>query len=94
MHDFDLPLFLWGEESQIVVYIKNRSPHKFLEDMTLEEAFSKRKLEVGHMRIFGCSIYIHVTKDKRKKLETSRKKGIFVGYNESSNTYRVYIPKQ
>jgi hypothetical protein len=31
-------------------------------------------------------------KDKRMKLDPSRKKGIFVGYSETSKAYRVYIP--
>jgi hypothetical protein len=34
------------------------------------------------------------SKDKRKKLEPLGKKGIFVGYSESSKAYRIYIPKQ
>jgi hypothetical protein len=46
------------------------------------------------LRIFGCLIYIHVPKDKRKKLEPSGKKGIFVGYSESSKAYRIYVPSQ
>ena len=44
------------------------------------------------LRIFGCLVYIHVPKDKRMKLETSGKKGTFVGYSESSKAYRLYIP--
>lgn len=35
---------------------------------------------------------MHVPKDKRSKLDPSGKKGIFVGYDESSKAYRVYIP--
>ena len=31
-------------------------------------------------------------KEKRLKLEPSGRKGRFVGYNESSKAYRVYIP--
>jgi hypothetical protein len=27
--------------------------------MTPEEAFTRVKLEVGHFRIFGCSVYIY-----------------------------------
>ena len=64
------------------MYIQNRTPHKFWEDMTPQESFSKRKLEVGHMRIFGCFVYIYVPKDKKNKHESSQKKGIFVGYIE------------
>ena len=46
------------------------------------------------MRLFGCSVYIHVPKDKRKKLELSGNRGIFVGYSESSKVYRIYVPGQ
>jgi hypothetical protein len=47
--------------------------------MTPKEAFSRNKTSVEHLRIFGCPVYIHVPKEKRKKLEPSGKKGIFVG---------------
>jgi hypothetical protein len=57
-----------------------------------EEAFTSEKPEVGHLRIFGCLFYIHVPKDKRTKMEPSGKKGIFVGYNETSKAYRIYVP--
>jgi hypothetical protein len=49
---------------------------------------------VEHLKIFGCPIYFHFPKDKKKILEPSGKKGIFVGYSESSKAYRIYIPKQ
>jgi hypothetical protein len=52
------------------------------------------KPKIGHFRIFGCPVYFHVPKEKRSKLDPSGKKGTFVGYNESSKAYRVYIPGQ
>ena len=39
-------------------------------------------------------MYSHVTKEKRKMLEKSWKKGRFVGYSENSNAYRIYVPVQ
>jgi hypothetical protein len=62
--------------------------------MTPEEAFSGKKPSVEHLRIFGCPVYIHVPKDKRKKLEPSGKKGIFVGYSDTSKAYKIYVPGQ
>ena len=38
-------------------------------------------------------MYIHIPKEKRTKLDPSRKKGIFVGYSESSKDYRIYFPR-
>ena len=84
IHDQILPMFLWANTSKTVVYVQNKCPHKILKNMTLEEAFTGVKPEVGHLRIFGYPVYIHVPKDKRMKLESSIKKGTFVGYSESS----------
>lgn len=61
---------------------------------TPEEAFTNEKLELSHLRIFGCQMYIHVPKEKRTQTKPSRKKGTFVGYSESSNACRIYIPGQ
>ena len=52
------------------------------------------KPKVGHFRIFGCPIYIHVPKEKRTKLDPLGRKGTFVGYSESSKAYWIYIPGQ
>jgi hypothetical protein len=49
------------------------------------------KPEIGHLRIFGCPVYFHVPKEKRSKIEPSGRKSTFVGYNESSKAYRIYI---
>jgi hypothetical protein len=54
--------------------------------------FTGKKLEVIHLKIFGCTVFIHIPKEKRNKLEPSRKKGIFVGYCEVSKAFRIYIP--
>jgi hypothetical protein len=93
MNDQNLSMFLWGEATMAAVYVQIRSPHRVLKDMTPEEAFSRKK-SVEHLRIFGYPVYVHVPKEKRKKLDPSGKKGIFVGYNESSKSYRIYIPGQ
>ena len=37
-------------------------------------------------------MYIHIPKEKRTKLDPSRKKGIFVGYSKSLKAYIIYFP--
>jgi len=54
--------------------------------------FTGNKPEVSHLRIFGCPVYVHVPKEKRSKLDPSGKKGIFVGYSDSSKGYKVHFP--
>jgi hypothetical protein len=59
--------------------------------MTLEETFTRVNHEIGHFKIFGFHVYIHVPKEKRIKLDPSGRKDTFVGYNESSKAYQIYI---
>jgi len=87
-------MFLWVEASNTTIYIQNTCSHKNLEDNTPEEAFTGVKLEVSHFCIFVCRVYIHVPIEKRTKLEPSNKKGLFVGYSETSKAYRVFIPEK
>jgi hypothetical protein len=49
--------------------------------MNPEEAFSRKKLEVGHFWIFGCITYSYVPSKKRTNLEPMEERGIFVGYS-------------
>jgi hypothetical protein len=59
---------------------------------TPEESFIGKKQDVSHLKKFGSSVYVHVTKDSRKKLEPTAEVGIFVGYTETPPNYRVYFP--
>ena len=87
-------MHLWAEASNSVVYLQNRCPHRVLGMITPEEGFTGKKLDVSQFNIFGSSVYVHVTKDTRKKLEPIVEVGIFVGYIEIRHNYRVYFPNR
>jgi hypothetical protein len=92
LHDQGLPMHLWAEACNTAVYVKNHCPQRVLGMSTPEEAFTGKKFDVSHLKIFGSSVYLHVTKDAKKKLEPTAKVGIFVGYTETPHNYRVYFP--
>ena len=92
LHDQGLPLHLWAEACNTTIYVQNRSPHQILESKTLEETYFIKRPDVGHFRVFGSSIYCHVTKDSQKKLEPTKKLGIFVGYTDTPQNNQVYLP--
>jgi hypothetical protein len=92
IHDQDLPMCLWAEATMMVVYVQNQLSHSALGFKTPEDMFTRKKPDVRHHKIFGCLVFIHIPKEKRNKLEPSRKKGIFVGYCEVSKAFRIYIP--
>jgi hypothetical protein len=83
---------LWAEAAMTTLYVQNRLSHSALGFKTPEKMFTTKKLDVSHLKIFGCPVFIHIPKEKRNKLEPSRKKGIFVGYCEVSKAFRIYIP--
>lgn len=92
LHEQGLPLHLWDEALNTMVYLQNRSPHRILGMKTPEEAFFGKRPDVGHFRIFGSSVYFHVTKDARKKLELTTKLGILVGYIDTPHNYWMHFP--
>ena len=61
---------------------------------TFEEVFTHKRIEVSHLRIFGCPVYFHVPNEKMNKLKDLGKKCMFVGYCDNSKAYRIYVPSQ
>ena len=94
IYDQGLQMYLWAEACGTAVYVQNRSSHRRLGDITLEEDFTGEKLDINHLRISGCPVYTHVPREKRTKLDPAEKQGIFVGYSESAKAYWIYIPNQ
>ena len=58
------------------------------EHMTLEEAWSGKKPNVGYFRIFGCLVYSHVSDVQRIKLDAKIIKCVMLRVSEESKAYR------
>ena len=84
-------MHLWEKSCNTLVYVQNHCPHKVLGMSTPEESFTSKKPDFSHFNIFGSSIYVHVTKNARKKLELTVEVGIFFGYTETPHNYHVYL---
>ena len=84
-------MHLWVEACNTAVFVQNRCPHRILGMSTPKEAFTSKKPDVSHFNIFGSFVYVHVTKDAKKKLELTTEVGIFVGYTETPHNYHVFF---
>lgn len=82
----------WAEAVATAVYLVNRSPTKFLSHKTPEEIWSKKDLNLEHLKIFGCKAIMHVPKQHRKKLDAKSRECVFVGYSLDTKGYRLYDP--
>ncbi|MCO5607010.1 hypothetical protein L7F22_061201 [Adiantum nelumboides] len=87
-----LPRSYWAEACNTAVYIQNRYPTHALQDMTPFQAYYGRKPTVLHFRVFWCSAFVHIPKEKRQKLDFKSKKLLFLGYSAESDAYRLYDP--
>ena len=56
------------------------------------ELYFGKKPILAHMRVFGSIAYIHVLKEKRRKLDAKAKKCILVGYSYEQKGYKYYNP--
>ncbi|GKB48853.1 retrovirus-related pol polyprotein from transposon TNT 1-94 [Tanacetum coccineum] len=74
------------------IHILNRSPTFAFQNMTPEEAWSGKKPDVSHFRVFGCIAYARVPDQKRKKLDDKGEKCILLGVSDCSKAFKLYNP--
>ncbi|MCO5569951.1 hypothetical protein L7F22_023665 [Adiantum nelumboides] len=60
--------------------------------MTPFQAYYGRKPTVSHFRVFGCSAFVHIPKEKRQKFDFKSRKLLFLGYSAEFDAYRLYDP--
>jgi hypothetical protein len=73
-----------------VVYIQNRYPYAFLNNITLQELWSNHKPNVAHLKVFRSIAYGKILDPKRTKIEDKSKKYVFIGYSEKFKAYKLY----
>lgn len=85
-----MPKEFWAEAVACAVYLNNRSSTKKLMQMTPQEAWSGKKPDVSHLRVFGSIGYVHVPDETRSKLDDKSEKLVFIGYVKNSKGYKLY----
>lgn len=90
LQDAGLKKQYWAEAANTAVYLKNRSPTKAVMGTTPEEKWTSKKVNVAHLRVFGCVAY--AADEKARKLDPRSRRFIFVGYCEESKGYRLIDP--
>jgi hypothetical protein len=61
-------------------YLTNRSPSSILGGKTPVEVWSEMKPSASHLEVFGCEVYMHVSKVNTKNIENKSIKCIFIQY--------------
>ena len=84
----------WAFVVSVAVNHTNRTLTRSAVSRTPYEVWhgSGKKLSVKHLCVFGCLAFMHVPKEKRKKLDFRATPGILIGYSISTTQYFVYDP--
>jgi hypothetical protein len=69
LDDTGLSKKYWAVAFSVTVYLKNRIPMRSVVGMTRYKAWDGRKPLLKQLRVFGCFAFVHVLKEKRKKLD-------------------------
>ncbi|KAE8690148.1 hypothetical protein F3Y22_tig00110925pilonHSYRG00035 [Hibiscus syriacus] len=85
-----LPKFLWAEAINTAAYLINRGPSIPLDGRIPEEVWSKKEINLSHLRVFGCISYVHISSAERSKLDAKSNKCVFVGYGGDEFGYRFW----
>jgi hypothetical protein len=80
LNEKNLPNYFWAEAIVTIIYIMNQTPTTTIHGITLEEKFTCKKPDVSHLRVFGCTAYLHVPDEKKSKLDPKTDKCIFISY--------------
>jgi hypothetical protein len=82
----------WVEAINSVVYLKNRSPKRCLDNVTPFKALYGSKPAVHNLKVFGCKDFAHIPKENRKKLDAKSIKCIFIGYCYEFKACKLFDP--
>ena len=82
----------WAEAIATAAYLRNRYPTKALKSVITYEAWTKRKPDLRHLKIFGCKALVIIPAAFRMKLDSKSKECIFVGYSDNTKGYRLVDP--
>ena len=98
MFSTNVPKYLWGEAILIASCLINRMPTRVLNYIPPLECFQKYFLESRiqsnlPLKIFGCTIYVHIPSKDSSKLDPRAEKYIFIGYAPNKKGYKCFNPK-
>ena len=61
--------------------------------MSPHELYFGRKANLGHLKVFSSLTYLHVPKEKQRKLDSKAEKCILAKYSDKQKGYHFIIPR-
>ena len=95
LYESGMPPSFWGEALSSFIHISNRFSTAALQGVTPHEAFIGTKPDLSHLRVWGCTAYVLIQRDKRPlgSLGVHMEKCIFIGYPQGYKGWKFYNPE-
>ena len=93
LYQAKLPKKFWTEAMNTAVYLKNGSPHSYLDGKMPYEIFHEQKPNLLHLRFFGRLATVHIPKQQRQKIDAKAAVKIFIGYPDNIKGYGLIDPE-
>jgi hypothetical protein len=93
LKSMNVPGKLWGEVVRHSVHLLNRLPTKVMGYRTPFEAWSGRRPQLGHMRVFGCTTHVRTANPHLKKLDDRSTPMVYLGVEEGNKAHKLFNPQ-
>jgi hypothetical protein len=91
-----VPNIFWDNAVSFSTYLMNRTPTQVNDFKTPLQAFSEKITLTSvlnlALKIFGCTVYVHIQKNLRTKLESRAEKCVFLGMGHNKKGYKCFNP--
>ena len=82
----------WECAVSTAVHVRNCAPSRANDYVSPHERLFGNTPDLSYLRVFGCLAYRHIT-TMRTKLEPTSERLVFVGYEGSSKSYKLWNPR-
>lgn len=83
----------WSQWVLTATYLINRLPSRVLDFKSTYEVLKGKKLNLSHLKVFGCTCFVHIQSSHHDKLDPRAVKCVFLGYSSTQKWYQCYNPK-
>jgi hypothetical protein len=91
LHSVGLSLGFWECAVDTAVHTYNRTPSRTIGWRTPHELWTDGHIpDVSYFCVFGCKAYVHITEDKRKKLNPRSVEMTLIGYEPGFKGYWLW----
>ena len=87
-----VPKKFWSFVILTATYLINQLPSRVLEYKSPYEILKGRKIDLTHLKVFGCVCFVHIQALNRDKLDARATKCVFMGYSSTQKGYKCFNP--